>query len=509
MTGIRNFFATFLTVAAATLVISTTTAQQPSPIATPTREIISDAALPGIDRGLREIPTPSTQITADALHDQLARLAQAYLPDSLIVKFRPGTTLTASRSMLALVDGTSSVSVPNADFDIVTTSPGVDPEAAASRLAAQPDVEYAQARYIIRPRFVPNDPLYPQQWNFPLIDMERAWDINPGATSSIIVAVIDTGVAYRGGIVRFSTANPLAQQEFPGTTFVDLPFAAAPELGPSTRFVSPRDFIFNDTTPLDMFGHGTHVSGTIGQLTNNGLGVAGMAFNVSIMPVKAIGDFWDLIFTGQLGSDDTVAQGIRYAVDNGAKVLNLSIGRTGPPSPVLQSALTYAVSRGAFAAIAAGNDFLDGNPIERPADLGPLIDGVMTVGAVGRSRQRAVYSNTGPQVEITAPGGDQFVNGLTGGILQQTFDEDFVFPATGPPRFDTFVYEYEQGTSMATAHVTGFAALLMQQGITDPAAVEAAIKKFATDLGTPGRDDQFGNGLINVRNALRGMGLAR
>src|SRR5262245_2279299 len=102
MTGIRNLLATFLAVAAATLVISTTTAQQPSPIATPTREIISDAALPGIDRGLREIPTPSTQLTADAVRDQMARLAQAYLPDSLIVKFRPGTTLSASRSMLAL-----------------------------------------------------------------------------------------------------------------------------------------------------------------------------------------------------------------------------------------------------------------------------------------------------------------------------------------------------------------------------------------------------------------------
>ena len=509
MTGIRNLLATFLAVAAATLVISTTTAQQPSPFATPTREIISDAALPGIDRGLREIRTPSTQLTVDALRDQMARLAQPYLPDSLIVKFRPGTTLNASRSMLALVNGTSSVSVPNADFDIVTTAPGVDPEAAARQLAALPDVEYAQARYIVRPRFVPNDPLYPRQWNFPLIDMERAWDVNPGATSSIVVAVIDTGVAYRGGTFRFSTANPFAQQVFPGTSSVDLPFAAAPDLGPSTRFVSPFDFLFNDATPLDMVGHGTHVSGTIGQLTNNGVGVAGMAFNVSIMPVKVLGDIWDLVFTGQTGSDDTVAMGIRYAVDNGAKVLNLSIGRTGDPAPVIESALTYAVSRGAFAAVAAGNDFLDGNPIERPADLGPRIDGVMTVGAVRQNRQRTWYSNTGSYVEIVAPGGDQRDDGSTGGILQQTLDEDFVFPARGLPRFDTFVYEYFDGTSMATAHVSGFAALLMQQGITDPAAIEAAIKKFATDLGTPGRDDQYGAGLISVRNTLRGMGLAR
>jgi len=434
---------------------------------------------------------------------------QAYLPDSLIVRFRPGTSPAAQRSMLALVDGTTTTRLPNADFDIVTTQPGIDPEAAALRLASQPDVEYAQARYIVHPRFVPNDPLYARQWNFPAIEMERAWDINPGAASSIIVAVIDTGVAYRGGTIRFSTTNSLAQQVFPGRTSVDIPFAAAPELGGASRFVSPHDFIYNDDTPLDLVGHGTHITGTIGQLTNNGVGVAGMAFNVSIMPVKVIGDLWDFVFALANGTDDTVAQGVRYAVDNGAKVLNMSIGRLGPPSPVIQSAVTYAVSHGAFVAIAAGNEFMSGNPVERPADLGPQIEGVMTVGAVGRNRQRAPYSNTGTSVEIVAPGGDQVGDGQTGGILQQTFDDDFVLPPIGPPRFDVFVYAYEQGTSMATAHVTGMAALLMQQGITDPAAIEAAIKRFATDLGPAGRDDQYGNGLINVRAALRGMGLSR
>jgi subtilisin family serine protease len=93
------------------------------------------------------------------------------------------------------------------------------------------------------------------------------------------------------------------------------------------------------------------------------------------MPVKVIGGVWDFILALQEGSDDTVAQGIRYAADNDAKILNMSIGRTGPPSPVIQDALRYAVSRGVFVAIAAGNDFLDGNPIERPADLGPQFDG--------------------------------------------------------------------------------------------------------------------------------------
>jgi len=504
MHGIRTLAAIVVAVSAA-LVIVTTHAQQPSAV----RAIVSDGGLPGIDRGLRETPTPGTALVTQALRDRVEGFLQAYLPDSLIVKFRPGTSAAALRSMLALVDGAMTTRLPHTDFDIVATQRGVDPEAAALRLAAQPDVEYAQARYIVRPRFVPNDPLYARQWNFPTIEMERAWDINRGAASSVVVGVLDTGVAYRSATIRFSTTNPIAQQVFPGRTSVDIPFAAAPELGPTSRFVSPHDFIFNDDTPLDMVGHGTHVTGTIGQLTNNGVGVAGMAFNVSIMPVKVIGDLWDFVFAGVTGTDDTVAQGVRYAVDNGAKVLNMSIGRLGPPSPVLQSALNYAVSRGAFVAVAAGNEFMSGNPIERPADLGPQIEGVMTVGAIGRSRQRAPYSNTGSYVEIVAPGGDQIADGQTGGILQQTFDDDFAFPASGPPRFDVFVYAYDQGTSMATAHVTGMAALLMQQGITDPAAIESAIKRFATDLGPAGRDDQYGNGLINVRAALRGMGLAR
>ena len=505
MPGFRKTVVT-LALGAAALVMSTPTAQQ-GPGAPALRQVVSDAALPGIDRGLREVQTPSTEIAMQAMRDRLAQQRQAYLPDSLIVKFRPGTSPDAERLMVALVDGTSASSPAYANFRIVRTEAGIDPEAAVQRLAAQPDVEYAQPRYVVRPRMVPNDPLYQNQWGFKAIDMERAWDINPGAASSVIVAVLDTGVAYRGGTVRFSTTNPVAQAFFPGIAAIDVPFAAAPELGPSSRFVTPRDFIWNDTTPFDLEGHGTHVAGTIGQLTNNGVGVAGIAFNVSIMPVKVIGGIWDEILALATGTDDTVAQGIRYAVDNNAKILNMSIGRAGPPSPVIQDAMRYAVSRGAFVAVAAGNEFLEGNPIERPADLGPQFEGVVTVAAVGRNRQRAWYSNTGSYVEITAPGGDMRVDGVTGGILQQTFDFDRAFAV--PPSFDAFTFFYAEGTSMATAHVSGFAALLMQQGITSPAAIEAAIKQFATDLGPSGRDDQYGSGLINVRAALRGMGLAR
>ena len=266
----------------------------------------------------------------------------------------------------------------------------------------------------------------------------------------------------------------------------------------------------------DPAGHGTHVAGTIGELTNNSVGVAGMAFNVRIMPVKVIDSLWDDILGSPFqGTDDVVARGVRYAVDNGAKVLNMSIGRSGPPSPLLQEALVYATSHGAFVAIAAGNDFEQGNPTEWPAAYANSIQGVVAVGAIGRDRQRSFFSTTGPYVELAAPGGNQRVGGTTGGILQQTYDfnftDTFAFGPLryGPPRFDVFAYQFFQGTSMATPHVSGFAALLMQQGITTPAAVEAAMEQFATDLGPTGKDDQYGYGLINPRASLRGLGLAQ
>src|SRR5688572_20735955 len=324
------------------------------------RSIVSDLTAPGIDRGLRDDDPRPLRKATDAIARGTTDTAP-YLRGSVIVKFRPGTSPLAQGAMLTSVAGSATTDLSDADFDIVSIDRDADPEAVARRLDAQPDVEYAQARYRVRPLFVPNDPLYTQQWNYPMLDMERAWDINPGAASSLTVAILDSGVAYRNISLRFSTTPVrLDGVLFPSLGNIDVPFAAAPELGPSDRFVAPRDFIWDDTTPVDMDGHGTHVAGTIGQVTNNSVGVAGMAFNVRLMPVKVIDGFWDAYFGSPfVGTDDVVARGVRYAVDNGAKVLNMSIGRTGPPAPVVQEAIAYAVSRGAFVAVAGGNDFLE------------------------------------------------------------------------------------------------------------------------------------------------------
>ena len=332
--------------------------------------------------------------------------------------------------------------------------------------------------------------------------------------------MLDTGVAFRTSTIRYNSR--FAFQLTPGGTFypalgiVDVPYAVAPELGAS-KFVAPRDFIWEDDLPFDLDGHGTHVSGTIGQLTNNGVGVAGFAYNVRIMPVKVLDENWDYIFDSpNVGTDDTLARGIRYAVDNGAKVINMSLGRTaGGPATVVEDAIRYAVSHGTFVAVAGGNSGDSGNAPNRTAQAAPSIAGMVAVGAVGRSLERAYYSTTNEYVELTAPGGDQRSDGGPGGILQQTLDQDLVHTydlgplRTTAPRGDVFAYYYFQGTSMSTPHVAAFAAMLMQQGITSPAAIEAIMKQTARDLGTAGMDTSFGAGLIQPRAALRGLGLAR
>ena len=468
----------------------------------PFRVLTQTTGLPAIDRGLRSQDPPRAPREGRNEGIKTDRGDQPeYLPGSVIVKY-------ANRDSADIID------IP------IT----LDAEAAAESMRALPDVDYAQPRYLNHAMQVhPNDPMYSAQWNLPAIDMEAAWAIQPGASSDIIVAVLDTGVAYRTGAITYFSRFPFRLTPggplYPALGAVNVPFAAAPELGASEspRFASPHDFVWDDDLPVDLDSHGTHVAGTIGQLTNNSMGVAGMAYNVRIMPVKVIQSMWDQIFgSPNGGTDDVVARGIRYAADNGAKVINMSIGRTqGGPAPLIRDAINYAVGKGVFVAVAAGNTRDTDNAPNRIAELAPSIDGMVAVGAVGRTLNLAYYSTTGSFVEISAPGGDQRAGGTTAGIVQQTIDDDVLETYNrppsqyGPPRADSFAYEFFQGTSMATPHVAGFAALLMQQGITSPAAIEAAMKKFATDKGAAGRDDQFGYGLINPRATLRGLGLSR
>jgi serine protease len=405
----------------------------------------------------------------------------------------------------------------HADFTVLRIAGDADAEDVARRLSAREDVVYAQAAYRVRSNLRPNDPRYSAQWNLPAIDMERAWDINPGGSADTVVAVLDTGVAYRSGTFRYvARAFRLEGVSFPALGPLDITFALGPDLGAADRFVSPRDFIWEDQLPFDLDGHGTHVTGTIGQATNNAVGVAGVAFNVKIMPVKVLDGEWDFIFNSpNEGTDETVSRGVRYAADNGAKVINMSLGRTGPAAPAFEEAVRYAVSRGAFVVIAGGNSFDEGNDVEVFAQIASRVDGAVSVAAVGRSLERASYSTSGDYIELAAPGGNFSQGGSSSGILQLTLEDDFVFTfEQGPsrysaPRFDVFGESFFQGTSMAAPHVAGLAALLYEQGIRNPAAIEAALERFAIDKGAAGRDDEFGHGLVSARNTLRGLGLAR
>jgi serine protease len=438
-----------------------------------------------------------------------------YLPGEIIVKYR------------------------NGGFALVHAGDPSNVLAAASELAADSAIEFAEPNYLynvtprakrgttilderdvlLQPRAtVPNDPGFSaRQWNFGAIDMPRAWDIDPGGKSSVIVAIVDTGVTTVNGTLQFSNWN--------GTAVVkqNFAFASNPDLAAS-RLVSPFDFLTNSTQVVDTDGHGTHVSSTVGEDANNNLFDAGMAYNVRIMPVKVCASYWDVQFSfsagggrGQVPLDSggcpnsAIAEGITYAADHGAKVINISLGGD-EPSASITSAIKYAVSKGAFVANAAGNEFEDGNPIEYPAADAPSIDGMMSVAATNRSNNRAFYSNTGSHIEIAAPGGDsRDQSSGTGVIWQSTLNPIDQDPRVGffTPRFDRYAEVGYQGTSMATPHVCGLAALMVSRGITSPAAIEAIIKRTAKDIGPAGKDTSFGYGLIQPRVALFGVGVVR
>jgi serine protease len=471
--------------------------------------------------------------TVAALNDA-RRLRLPYVPHQVVVKFRDGVARGAQqRALTALRSRPSVDSLAWSGPLAVVTDPG-QPNASilAQQLRSQPEVEYAEPNYIYTTSLTPNDPGYSlRQWNFEVLGMPRAWDINPGATSGVIVAILDTGVTTTNTVRTFKTWN--------GSAIVDVhvPFAVNPDL-PATRLVSPFDFSFIEgATVFDTHGHGTHVSSTVGEETHNALMTAGIAYNTRIMPVKVCTTYWEMQFS--MSADGLpgftppsqegiclnahIAAGIRYAADNGARIINISLG--GPAaSAALDSALRYAVSKGVFVAIAAGNDFEEGNPTTYPAKYGEAIDGVMAVGAVGRTLRRSYYSTTGSYVEIAAPGGDARADPVSGYVWQSTIRKTDVDPTSVVfPRFDRYTEVGFQGTSMASPHVAGVAALVASQlgPRAAPALIEEILEATARpcdaascDLAAPvtgaiGRNDTFGAGLVQPRAALFGRGLRR
>lgn len=332
------------------------------------------------------------------------------------------------------------------------------------RFASRDDVEYAEPNYIADAYMLPNDQLYPRQWNFRKIGMESAWDVSMGA--GVVVAVLDTGVAYED------------------YTQGSKKYFKAPDLS-GVSFVSGYDFVNNDTHPNDDMGHGTHVSGTIAGTLNNTIGVAGIAPLASIMPVKVLNSRGS-------GTYASVADGIRFAADNGADIINMSLGGTAT-SETIRAAIQYAHEKGVVIIAASGNGGT--GTVGYPAAYDEY---VIAVGAVRYDNAKPWYSNWGTSLDIVAPGGDTGVDqdgdGYTDGILQQTFQGS---------NYGAFQYLSQAGTSMAAPHVSGVAALLIAHGnATTSANVRTALQSTAKDLGAVGRDNTFGYGLVNPLAAL-------
>lgn len=285
-----------------------------------------------------------------------------------------------------------------------------------------------------------NDPLYSKQWHLHNINVEGAWDKTKG--KGVTVAVIDTGVTKVRDLVE-------------------------------TEFVEGYDFVNDRKNASDDNGHGTHVAGTIAQATNNSYGVAGVAYEARLMPLKVLSSHGG-------GTIADIAEAIKFAADNGADVINMSLGGGGE-SQLMKDAINYAHSKGVVIIAAAGNE--NQNSASYPARY----PNVFAVSALGPDGEKAPYSNYGAGVDISAPGGSD-----AGKVLQATIDMD----SKGEE-----VFLGLQGTSMAAPHVAGVAALVKATGVEEPDEIVKIISESARVIQDDGLN-YYGAGQLNAEAAV-------
>ncbi|MBU8900220.1 S8 family peptidase [Corallococcus sp. M34] len=403
----------------------------------------------------REPQAPTASGTAPAARAAAEVDPAQIVPGAIVVDFKDGTT----KAQFDAWEKEWGVdlefnSIEGAD-DGVTLAVGVDDvDAALEKIRQNPAVESAEPLLEIHASYTPNDPQYAQQWNLRMIDMPRAWERSRG--KGVVVAVIDTGIAYED--------------------YDD--FKQVPDLK-GVKFVKGYDFVNDDEHANDDHGHGTHVAGTIAQATDNGQGVAGVAFEATLMPVKVLNHFGS-------GTTADIADAIRFAADHGARVINLSLGGGGY-AQVMASAVEYARKKGVTVVAAAGNG--GRGKVEYPA----AYPGAIAVSAVGPDGTLAPYSSFGRELDIAAPGGDKR-QGDAGGIIQNTID---------PRDPSRSVYASYQGTSMATPHVAAVAAMLYAAGAKSPDEVEQALYAGAKPVGNVAWSEQYGHGVLNAEASLK------
>jgi serine protease len=410
--------------------------------------------------------------------------AADYVPDELIVRYAEGTGGGVAANVAADAGAAPVAGLPGGSEQLQIED-GDSVRETIAELKQDPNVEYAVPNWRAHAAAeAPNDPASKLQWNLfgPYgINVVEAWTLAEGLGApggrGAVVAVLDSGVAYeRRGRYR-----------------------RAPDLRRKT-FVHPWDFIQRDGHPNDVYGHGTHVSGTIAQTTNNGIATAGIAYNAKIMPLRVLDAYGE-------GDSAAIARAIRYAVRYHADVINLSL--EFPPEvraaeiPDVVSALHLASRRGVVVTAAAGNQ--TDIAVAYPA----RVQSVIAVGATTITGCQADYSNAGDDLDVAAPGGGADApntdsvwdaahcnpDSLGKPILQQTFTRGVQH--FGLPR----IYE---GTSMASPHVAAIAALIIATKRLgphpSPREVEAHIEATARPTDRP---DRYGAGLVDAAAALR------
>ena len=395
----------------------------------------------------------------------------------------------------------------------LTTQTGNLKEALAA-LREQPEVEYAELNMIVHTQIAPNDPYYSSSgawgqqfrdlWGLQSISAESAWDTSQG--DGVVVAVVDTGLDYNHEDIAANVWLNDGEVGLDGngndkrSNGIDDDGNGLIDDWRGWDFVT-IDGTPGDNDPMDNHGHGTHVSGTIAAIGNNTLGVIGVAPHAKIMAVKGLD-------SGGSGSTEDLSNGIIYAADKGASVINLSWGGFGPTSQILIDAISYAHDvKGAVVVAAAGNS---------NADVGTQANGfypacirdVITVAAVNHLDAKASFSNFGAKIDVTAPGGGD--TDPTGLLIQpdrsilslKSSQAGSVMTSSGQLIVGT-KYLRQSGTSMASPHVAGVAALIRAQHPEfSPEQVRQALRSSANDIGATGFDTQFGYGRLNASGSL-------
>ena len=349
---------------------------------------------------------------------------------------------------------------------------------AAQQLMADPDVLYAEPDALMHPMLVPNDPMYSSQTNYfdPVagIDLPAAWSITTGSTS-VVIAVIDTGIRPH---------VDLAGRTVAGYDFISDPTVANDGDGRDPDPSDPGDYGCGSNSSW----HGTHVSGTIGAASNNGIGVTGVNWVSKILPARVLGvcgGYTSDIVDAMRWSAGMAVSGVPTNA-NPARVENLSLGGSGSCSSTFQSAVDDVVAQGTVVVVAAGNDNADAANTQ-PASC----NNVIAVAAINQQGGRASFSNFGSKVAIAAPGVSVLSTLNTG---------------TTTPGADS--YAYYSGTSMATPHVTGVASLILSQNPSmTPAQVKALLQStartFPTGTGSDCTTALCGAGIVDAAAAVK------